>query len=67
MAAGMRGAPGLPAVRLVVGAPSRDRGCVRGPSLEGSLVLERKENRDVAARGDAQVSGCTVTTAHVAC
>lgn len=67
MVAGMRGALGAAAARLVVEASSRDRECVKDLSLVESLAPVIRQSRSVAMRRDALVSdtcsmhkgGCT--------
>lgn len=56
MDAGIHGAPGEPAARLVVEVFSRGRESVKGLSLVESLALVKRESRDAAMRKDALVS-----------
>lgn len=56
MDAGMHGALGAHAARLVVEVFSRGRESVKGLSLVESLALGKRESRDAAMRKDALVS-----------
>ncbi len=58
MDAGTHGPLGAAAVRLAVAASSRDRECVKGLSLVGTLALVKRESRGAATRRDALVGDC---------